>query len=212
MSNATPPNQPYNPQNQPPYGQGQPAYGPGPQQPYGPGQGVPPRPPQAAPQPAAAAPKKSRKGLIGGLIVGFALGSIIGCAGGVGIGGGTSTTAVPGATVTVTEKPEAGATVTEKADPAPTVTVTEKAPADEPADPPAEGFGPGTYIVGEDIPPGRYKAKADGDNCYWARLKDDSGDFESIIANNNTAGSSTVTIKKSDGAFETSGCTPWIKQ
>jgi hypothetical protein len=39
----------------------------------------------------------------------------------------------------------------------------------------------------------------------------DSGNIDSIIANNNTAGNSTVTIKKSDGAFETSGCTPWTK-
>ena len=75
------------------------------------------------------------------------------------------------------------------------------------------GIGPGTFIVGDDISPGRYKARAQaGGLCYWARLKDDSGEFESIIANNTTEGSASVTIKPSDGAFETSGCTPWVKQ
>ncbi|HET9871418.1 MAG TPA: hypothetical protein VFP89_02315 [Propionibacteriaceae bacterium] len=75
------------------------------------------------------------------------------------------------------------------------------------------GIGEGTFIVGDDIRPGRYKARAaSGDSCYWARLKDDSGDFDSIIANNVTSGSASVTIKPSDGAFETRGCTPWIRQ
>lgn len=73
-------------------------------------------------------------------------------------------------------------------------------------------IGEGTFIVGEDIQPGRYKARAKDGFCYWARLKDDSGDFDSIIANNTTSGQASVTIKKSDGAFETSGCTPWRRQ
>jgi hypothetical protein len=79
-------------------------------------------------------------------------------------------------------------------------------------EPRQEGIGEGTFIVGEDVQPGRYKAKAADGNCYWARLKDDSGELDSIIANNNTAGQSSVTIKATDGAFETSGCTPWIRQ
>ncbi len=80
-------------------------------------------------------------------------------------------------------------------------------------DPSSSTIGEGTFIVGEDIKPGRYKARADGDgSCYWARMKDDSGDSDSIIANNITDGSASVTIKESDGAFETSGCTPWIRQ
>jgi hypothetical protein len=74
-------------------------------------------------------------------------------------------------------------------------------------------IGEGTFIVGDDIQPGRYKARAGKDGlCYWARLKDDSGDFDSIIANNSTSGQASVTIKSSDGAFETSGCTPWRRQ
>lgn len=76
-----------------------------------------------------------------------------------------------------------------------------------------DGIGEGTFIVGDDITPGRYKAEAKtGVLCYWARLKDDSGEFDSIIANNATRGKASVTIKESDGAFETSGCTPWVRQ
>jgi hypothetical protein len=79
--------------------------------------------------------------------------------------------------------------------------------------PAQEGIGQGTFLVGEDIRPGRYTAMADVDGlCYWARLEDDSGDFESIIANKTTTGSASVTIAASDGAFETSGCTRWRRR
>jgi hypothetical protein len=40
--------------------------------------------------------------------------------------------------------------------------------------------------------------------CYWARLRDTSGELSSIIANNNIGGPTTVTIKSIDGAFQTS--------
>lgn len=76
-----------------------------------------------------------------------------------------------------------------------------------------DSIGEGTYIVNDDIRPGRYKARADsGGSCYWARLKDDTGDSDSIIANNISEGAASVTTKTSDGAFETRGCTPWIRQ
>jgi hypothetical protein len=77
----------------------------------------------------------------------------------------------------------------------------------------SSGFGEGTFIVGDDIQAGRYQAMADeGGLCYWARLQDDTGDFESIIANNGTSGRASVTIEASDGAFESSGCTQWTRQ
>jgi len=72
--------------------------------------------------------------------------------------------------------------------------------------------GDGTYQVGADINPGTYKSsKPDSGNCYWARLKNDSGQFSAIIANNNSSGQSVVTIRSTDGVFETSGCNPWVK-
>ncbi len=84
--------------------------------------------------------------------------------------------------------------------------------ADAP-DPRPASIGEGTFIVDEDVRPGRYKAGASGGgSCYWARLRDDSGETESIIANSITGGSAVVTIKSSDGAFETNGCSPWVRQ
>jgi hypothetical protein len=75
--------------------------------------------------------------------------------------------------------------------------------------------GDGTYIVGGDVQPGTYKSAGPGDRpvgmCYWARHKDTTGDTDSIIANNIGKGPQVVTIKKTDGAFETRGCATWAR-
>ena len=71
-------------------------------------------------------------------------------------------------------------------------------------------FGPGTYLVGSDIRPGRYKAGvASGSfGCSWSRLNDTDGELSSIIAISLiTEGQTYVTVKATDVAFETSGCT-----
>lgn len=88
----------------------------------------------------------------------------------------------------------------------------------EAEDPPAEepqpdGIpGDGTYEVGVDIKPGRYSTSGADISCYWARLRNTDGGLSSIIANGNTTGRTTVTIKKTDGAFETTGCNPWERR
>ncbi|MFI9203404.1 hypothetical protein [Streptomyces sp. NPDC053048] len=73
--------------------------------------------------------------------------------------------------------------------------------------------GSGMYRVGVDIAPGTYKStgnKADG--CYWERDKDALHDAtESILANENVAGSGVVTIAAEDAYFKTSGCADWKK-
>jgi hypothetical protein len=80
---------------------------------------------------------------------------------------------------------------------------------------PLTAFGAGTYEVGTvdgQVAPGKYKTAgpAGGSpSCYWARLKDTDGDFDSIITNGNAEGPTVVTISKADGAFETR-CT-WTK-
>jgi hypothetical protein len=81
---------------------------------------------------------------------------------------------------------------------------------------PLTTFGSGTYEVGTgdgQVTPGKYRTvgpeAGDFGSCYWARLKDTDGDFDSIIANGNTEGPAVVTISKTDGAFETR-CT-WTK-
>ncbi len=71
--------------------------------------------------------------------------------------------------------------------------------------------GDGTFLVGEDIQPGTYQTDGGGEfGCYWARLADTSGELESIIANGNPQGPTTVTISASDAAFETNGCSDWM--
>jgi hypothetical protein len=88
--------------------------------------------------------------------------------------------------------------------------------ADAPAPPtgPVTSFGAGTYAVGTDVVPGTYFSTGpDGSNpvgCYWARLKDTSGD--SIITNDISKGQTVVTISSIDGAFKTEGCSTWHKR
>ncbi len=144
------------------------------------------------------------------------LGLVIGGASG---NGGTDSTASAGSTPTVTvsvpagdgQAPASKVTVTAPAPPAKTVQVpgpvkTVTAPPPEPA---AAIPDDGTWLVGTDVKPGTYRSSSDGD-CYWARLKNTSGDFEAILANGN-GGNQVVTIKKSDKAFESTRCAPWTK-
>jgi hypothetical protein len=68
--------------------------------------------------------------------------------------------------------------------------------------------------VGRDIQPGTYKSKpASGGGpvrmCVWRRLRDTSGDRDSTIDGGAARGSVRVTIKPSDGAFQTFGCAGW---
>ncbi|MGW3458402.1 hypothetical protein ACWDE9_02020 [Streptomyces olivaceoviridis] len=138
---------------------------------------------------------------------------------GVGIGGGedsggTDGSAAPAPAVTVTKtassgggKSEPAATVTEK------VTVTPK-PAEK-AGPATSVEGDGQYLVGEDMRAGTYRTAGPDtsgfvDNCYWARTKDASGEFEAIIANDNLQGQGRVTVNKGE-YFETNGCQKWTK-
>lgn len=64
-------------------------------------------------------------------------------------------------------------------------------------------FGTGTYEVGVDIQPGRYRSPG-GESCYWARLAEDQSD---IIDNNLSSGPSVFTVVESDGFVELNRCT-----
>lgn len=172
---------------------------------------LPPNPP---PFPAAAgaggqAPaKKSKKHLIGYPLVALVAMGVGAASGG---GGNTSTTASGGPTTTMTttatktEAPKDAATVTETATETETVTA-------KPSGASSTVPGDGIYEVGRDILAGTYSsAKPDSGNCYWARLSSTDG-FDGILANNNTAGQSLVTIKASDKFFETNGCSDWVRR
>lgn len=70
-------------------------------------------------------------------------------------------------------------------------------------------FGDGWYIVSKDIIPGRYRS--DGGSVYWARLKDFSGELNSIITNSAfDEGTIIVEIQSSDFGFRTLGA-DWEK-
>ncbi|MEV4916191.1 hypothetical protein AB0K47_05185 [Streptomyces tirandamycinicus] len=113
----------------------------------------------------------------------------------------------PRPTVTVTETAKAA-----DPEPAPTVTETVTAkPKKTKAPGPATSFsGEGEYLVGEDIKAGTYKtAGPDSEfGCYWERAKDASGEFGSIIANNNLNGPGRVTLNRGE-YFKTNGCQEW---
>jgi hypothetical protein len=168
-----------------------------------PQQGMPPgglQPPYAA-VPVQQQPKKPKRfgwpTVIITALAALSLGGIIGNV------GDTGTTAEPSATATASKPAEA------KSGPS-----ASKAPeAKKTTEPVAEStMGEGTYQIGVDAKPGRYKTQApqDSANCYWERLKDDRGGFDSIIANNNVNPGARVSITVKQGEFFNShGCGTW---
>jgi len=112
-------------------------------------------------------------------------------------------------------------TTTAEPSPAAPATSDAAAPADSPVDaattdaaPPPRPAGSipgdGTFLVPGDVKPGTYRTTG-GEGCYWARLKDASGDMGGILANDNVTGPTVVTIRRTDGAFQTSRCGDWTK-
>jgi hypothetical protein len=113
----------------------------------------------------------------------------------------------------------AGSTATPSRTSLPTVGAAPAAAASPPAPAkpagPATSIGDGTYEVGVDMAAGRFKTTGPTDdtfkNCYWARTKDDSGQFGAIISNDNIQGPGSVTVKPGE-FFQTSGGCVWVKQ
>ena len=68
--------------------------------------------------------------------------------------------------------------------------------------------GEGTFVVGEDIQPGTYRAAA-SPGCYWARLR--SLDTSDVIDNDNADGPVAVQILPSDKAFTAARCADFHK-
>ena len=77
---------------------------------------------------------------------------------------------------------------------------------------PASGFGGGVHLVGSDIEPGTYRARAGRDGCYWRRLSGLGGDIiDDVIASDIVyAGAAVVTIAATDRAFSSEGCGQWV--
>lgn len=164
---------------------------------------------------APAAPKKRHPVLTHGAV------ALVAVFVGVGIGhsGGPSDDGKKVAAAAVTTNP---ATTTPAATvPAQTATGDPKPETTKPAlgkpkptakpGPPTSFDGDGEYLVGKDIAAGTYRTAGPADfGCYWERDKDSSGEFESIIANDNLNGSGRVTVRKGE-ICKTQGCQTWKK-
>jgi hypothetical protein len=117
---------------------------------------------------------------------------------GIGAAGGSDESATETTTVTNTQVKTRTQVKTK------TVVQTKTAEA---AGPSGSIEGDGTFLVGEDVAPGTYRAAAaSSGNCYWARLKDLNGNVNSIVANGNTSGPVLLRVAPSDYAIETTGC------
>jgi len=68
--------------------------------------------------------------------------------------------------------------------------------------------GDGTYEVGVDMKPGKYKSK-NASTCYWSINADANG--SNIIQNGLSSGPQTVTVSKGQ-YLETSTCGDWVRQ
>lgn len=167
-----------------------------PQQPHQ-HQAYPPRP---APPTPPTRPKWFRTTL---LIIGFVAAFVVGVAAGAGTDSGSTSARE---TVTVRVPAPDGEAPAETA-------AAEKPPA-KPAGP-ATTMSSGMYEVGVDVQPGQYKTAGPesdqyGIGCYWARHKNDSGEFDALIANDNLDGPGSVTVKAGEFVELSGNCT-WTK-
>lgn len=89
--------------------------------------------------------------------------------------------------------------------PVPAVTTAAPVPVVETR--PADTVSEGTYEVGVDVAPGKYKTTG-GKSCYWARLRDTAA--RDIIGNGIGDGPAVVTVRAGE-LFETARCAPWTK-
>jgi hypothetical protein len=160
------------------------------------------QPPYAA-VPVQQQPKKPKRfgwpTVIITAVAALSLGGIIGNV------GDTAPTAEPSATATASKPAEAKS--------APSASKTPE--AKKTTEPVAEStIGEGTYQIGVDAQPGRYKTQVpqNSSGCYWERTKDDSGDMDSIIANDsvNPGARASITVNRGE-FFKSSGCGTWTR-
>ncbi len=74
---------------------------------------------------------------------------------------------------------------------------------------PATTVDDGTYEVGVDVEPGKYKTPG-SPTCYWARLKENDGSLGDIIDNGFSSGPQVTTLRKGE-YFQSQGCETWAK-
>ncbi|MDH6198520.1 hypothetical protein M2272_005179 [Mycobacterium frederiksbergense] len=101
-----------------------------------------------------------------------------------------------------------------------TVTVTRTVDiTPTPTKPPSAGpmstiDGDGTYLIGTDVLPGKYRSGGGAggrSDCYWQRQSGVGGGGDDIIASDLAEGQQIVEILPTDVAFQTKHCQPWEK-
>jgi len=77
---------------------------------------------------------------------------------------------------------------------------------------PTDPFGPGTWLVGQEISPGLWQNSDSSQGCSWARLASLDGTPSSITASGVTSASAVVIeIGAGDVAFHSWGCGTWTR-
>jgi len=77
----------------------------------------------------------------------------------------------------------------------------------QPPPAPVAEFGPGDWVVGEQIVPGTYQS--DGPFCMWERASGFSHDYDEILGYDFPDGRAVVEILAGDVRFTSMGCGPW---
>jgi hypothetical protein len=69
-------------------------------------------------------------------------------------------------------------------------------------------FGPGTFVVGDQLAPGRWRSDG-GDLCYWERLSGLGGGLDELVDSAGVPGPTEVVLAPTDVAFSSFGCGTW---
>jgi hypothetical protein len=77
---------------------------------------------------------------------------------------------------------------------------------------PTEPFGPGTWLVGQEVAPGSWQNSNSSAQCSWARLKTlDGGSLAAISSGTTGADGLVIEIGTDDVAFHSWGCGTWTR-
>ncbi|MGH3836930.1 MAG: hypothetical protein ACRDSF_14720 [Pseudonocardiaceae bacterium] len=68
-------------------------------------------------------------------------------------------------------------------------------------------------LIGEDLQAGTYRTEGSAvhlfPSCNWKRFRVGG---QGLVASGSVTGPTTIVIEPSDGAFESRGCQPWVRQ
>ena len=75
---------------------------------------------------------------------------------------------------------------------------------------PGQPFGDGTFLVGSEVAPGRYRTTSASDSCFWKRLGGFGGGDDGDIPSGSWGGDTTIVdIAPTDLGFASHGCGTW---